>query len=86
VTETGEKGKDVWGNRLVRFVIVALVFPTLVTAFHVLLIVPVFFVDVLLVHLGGNPKICANTLFLVSLLSACCGAAAVCKWIWPSSK
>lgn len=86
VTETLEKGKNVWENRTVRLIIVVLVFPILVLAFHVLLIVPALFVDPLLVHFGGHPKFWANTLSVLALLPACWGAATVCKWIWPSSK
>jgi len=86
VTETVEKGKNVWENLLVRFVIVVFVFPILVLAFHVLLMLPAFFVDSLLVHIGGHPKFWAKTLSLVALLPACWGAVAMCKGIWPGSK
>ena len=69
---------------LEKITIAVVVFPTLV--FHLLLIVPAFFVNFLLVHFGGNPKLWATTLSIVAFLPATCGAVAVCKWIWPSSK
>jgi hypothetical protein len=86
MTENRAKDGSVGENRLVKLVIVLIVFPIFVMAFHLLLIVPAFFVNFLLVHFGGDPKFWATTLSIVALLPASCGAVAVCKWIWPSSK
>ena len=86
-TETVEKDENVRENRVVKFVIVILVFPILVLVFHLLLtIVPFMFVGSLLVHFGRNPTFWAKILAVVTLLPACWGAVAVCKWIWPRSK
>jgi hypothetical protein len=84
--ETVEKGKSVWENRTLKLLIVLVVFPVLVLAFHVLLMLPAFFVDSLLVRVGGHPKFWAKTLSIIALLPACWGAVAICKWIWPGSK
>ena len=71
---------------MVRLVIVVFVFPILVLAFHILFMVPAFFIDSSLVHFGGHPKFWAKTLSVVALLPACWGAGTVCKWIWPDSR
>jgi hypothetical protein len=86
VTDTVEKGKNVWENRTVRIFIVVFVFLILVLAFHLLLMVPAMFVGFLLVHFGGNPGFWGRTLSIVALLPACWGAVAVCKRIWLGSK
>ena len=86
MTGTGAKVGNVEDNRLVKFVIVAFVFPIFVLVFHLLLIIPAFFVNFLLVHFGGNPKVWARILSVLAFLPACWGAAYVCKWVWPRSK
>ena len=86
MTENRTKDGSVGENRPVKFVIALLVFPTFVMVFHLFLIVPAFFVNFLLVHFGGNPKLWVTTLSMVAFLPATSGAVAVCEWIWPSSK
>jgi hypothetical protein len=82
------RDKQVGGGEslLVTIVIATFVFPVFVLAFHLLVIVPTFFVSSLLVHFGGSPRLWAKTLSIVAFLPACWGAVAVCKSIWPRSK
>ena len=84
VKEPMEEGHIVWAQRLIKLVIVILVFPILVLAFHALLILPAFLLDPLLVHFGGHPDLWSKVLTYVALLLACVSAAAVCKRIWDS--
>jgi hypothetical protein len=86
MTETRDKDGNLDDNRLVKFVIVTMVFPTLAMAFHLLVMVPAAFAQLLLVHIGGNPKFWPIALSILALLPACWGAFAVCKWAWPGSK
>jgi hypothetical protein len=71
---------------MLKLAIVVFVFPILVLTFHVLFIVPAFFVGPLLVHFGGYPQFWWKTLSIVALLLACWGAFIVCKWIWHNLK
>lgn len=73
-------------NRVLKFVIVFLVFPILLLVFHALLLVPSLFIQFLLVHFEGHPMLWARLLSVVTLFPACWGAVAICKWVWPASK
>ena len=86
MTETEEKVKNVRENLVVKLIIVILVFPTLVVAFHMLLMVPAILIGSLLMHFGGHPEFWGKALSVIALLPACWGAFAVCKLVWRASK
>jgi hypothetical protein len=86
VTETAGKVENVWENRALKLIIATLVFPILVLVFHMLLMVPAIFLDLLLTNFAGHPEFWGKTLPVVALLPSCWGAIVVCKWIWPRSK
>ena len=84
--DTAEKAENVWGNRIVKFIVIIIVFPILVIAFSNLLLVPAFFVQYLLVHVVGHLIFWSKTLSVVALIGGCWGAYTVCKLIWPHLK
>ena len=84
--DTAEKAENVWGNRIVKFIVIIIVFPILVIAFSYLLLVPAFFVQYLLVHVVGHLIFWSKTLSVVALIGGCWGAYTVCKLIWPHLK
>jgi len=86
VTDTAQEAENVRGNRIVKFIVITLVFPTLVIAFSYVLLVPAFFVQYLLVHVVGHLIFWSKTLSVVALIGGCWGAYTVCKLIWPRPK
>jgi hypothetical protein len=83
VNKASGKAKSVWEKRMLKLLIAILVFPILVSAFHILLMVPSVFVGILAMHLGGDPKFWGKALSFMALVPACWGAFVVCKLIWP---
>jgi hypothetical protein len=81
-----EGAENAWANRGVKLLIVTFVLPIIVLTFHQLLILQAVPVDYLLLHFGADTNFWVKTISLLTLLPSCLGAAAVCKWIWPSSK
>jgi len=73
-------------NRVVKILVVTIIFPILVVAFHFLLMIPAIFVGSLLTHFAGHPEFWGKALSVLALLPACWGAFVVCKLAWPGSK
>lgn len=86
MTDTSDKVENVWGNRTVKIIVITLVFPTLVLAFHMVLMLPAILIGYLLIHFVGHPEFWGKVLSDLAFLPACWGAFAISKMVWPNSK
>ena len=78
------EAQKLWGKRGIKILIVVFVFPTLVSVFHILLLLPTVLFGSVIIHFGGDPKFWGTVLSVIALLIAGWGAVATCKWMWPN--
>jgi hypothetical protein len=86
MSETTGAGESGWERGAAQLVIVTIVFPILVLAFHTLLVIPALILGRLLSHLGGTAEFWAKVLSVMALLIAGFGAVFICGSIWPRRK
>lgn len=87
MTENINEGASIWESRAEKLIIVAVIFPVLVTTFHLLVVYPTgLLIGLLLLHFTGHPFTLGKILSIIALVPACWASFAVCKMIWPSSK